>query len=58
MENGFKYAFENGNDFIFVRIYDFQGVRNVNIAMNVLNSDLDDGNKNKTNHLIIVDRIR
>ena len=36
---------------------DFQGIRNVNIEENVLNSDLGDGNKNKTNHFIIVERI-
>jgi len=40
-EVGFKYAFENGADFICVGMYDFQIVDDVNIAMNVLNSDLD-----------------
>lgn len=40
-EVGFKYAFENGADFICVGMYDFQIVDDVNIAMNILNSDLD-----------------
>jgi uncharacterized membrane protein YphA (DoxX/SURF4 family) len=40
-EIGFRYAFENGADFICVGMYDFQIVDDVNIAMNVLNSDLD-----------------
>jgi uncharacterized membrane protein YphA (DoxX/SURF4 family) len=39
-EVGFKYAFENGADFICVGMYDFQIVDDANIAMNVLNSDL------------------
>jgi uncharacterized membrane protein YphA (DoxX/SURF4 family) len=39
-EVGFRYAFENGADFICVGMYDFQIVDDVNIAMNVLNSDL------------------
>jgi uncharacterized membrane protein YphA (DoxX/SURF4 family) len=39
-EVGFKYAFENGADFICVGMYDFQIVDDVNIAMDVLNSDL------------------
>jgi hypothetical protein len=39
-EIGFKYAFENGADFICVGMYDFQIVDDANIAMNVLNTDL------------------
>lgn len=35
-ENGFKYAFDNGADFICVGMYDFQIVDDVNIALNVL----------------------
>lgn len=35
-ENGFKYAFDNGADFICVGMYDFQIVEDVNIALNVL----------------------
>jgi hypothetical protein len=37
---GFKYAFENGADFIVVGMYDFQIVDDVNIAMDILHSDL------------------
>jgi uncharacterized membrane protein YphA (DoxX/SURF4 family) len=37
---GFRYAFENGADFICVGMYDFQIVDDVNIAADVLNSDL------------------
>jgi uncharacterized membrane protein YphA (DoxX/SURF4 family) len=36
---GFRYAFENGADFICVGMYDFQIVDDVNIAMSVLKSD-------------------
>ncbi len=39
-EEGFQYAFENGADFICVGMYDFQIVEDVNIALNVLGSDL------------------
>jgi hypothetical protein len=39
-EEGFRYAFENGADFICVGMYDFQIVEDVNIALNVLASDL------------------
>ncbi len=35
-EEGFKYAFDNGADFICVGMYDFQIVEDVNIALNVL----------------------
>jgi uncharacterized membrane protein YphA (DoxX/SURF4 family) len=37
-ENGFKYAFDNGADFICVGMYDFQIVEDVNIALNVINN--------------------
>jgi uncharacterized membrane protein YphA (DoxX/SURF4 family) len=36
-EVGFKYAFENGADFICVGMYDFQVVDDVNLALDVLN---------------------
>lgn len=39
-EVGFRYAFENGADFVCVGMYDFQIVDDANIALNVLNSDL------------------
>lgn len=39
-KDGFPYAFENGADFICVGMYDFQIVDDVNIALNVLNSDM------------------
>ena len=35
-KDGFKYAFENGADFICVGMFDFQIVEDVNIALNVL----------------------
>jgi uncharacterized membrane protein YphA (DoxX/SURF4 family) len=38
-ENAFRYAFENGADFICVGMYDFQIVEDANIALNVLNSN-------------------
>ena len=37
---GFKYAFEKGADFICVGMFDFQIEEDVNMAMDVLNSDL------------------
>jgi len=37
---GFKYAFENGADFLCVGMYDFQIVDDVNIALDVLNGEL------------------
>ncbi len=40
-EDGFRYAFENGADFICVGMYDFQVVEDVNILLDVLQSDLD-----------------
>ena len=39
-EDGFRYAFENGADFICVGMFDFQVVENVNTALDVLNSKL------------------
>jgi uncharacterized membrane protein YphA (DoxX/SURF4 family) len=38
---GFKYAFQNGADFICVGMYDFQVVEDVNVAVNVLSSKLE-----------------
>jgi len=35
-EEGFKYAFDNGADFICVGMYDFQIVEDVNIALDTL----------------------
>jgi hypothetical protein len=35
-EQGFKYAFDGGADFICVGMYDFQIVEDVNIALDVL----------------------
>jgi uncharacterized membrane protein YphA (DoxX/SURF4 family) len=37
-EDGFKWAFENGADFICVGMFDFQVVNDVNIAIDVLNN--------------------
>jgi hypothetical protein len=37
---GIRYAFENGADFICVGMYDFQMVEDVNIALEVLSSDI------------------
>jgi len=39
-EDGFKYAFENGADFICVGMFDFQIIPNANIVTNLLNSNL------------------
>ncbi len=39
-EDGFKYAFENGADFICVGMFDFQVIPNANIVYNTLNSNL------------------
>lgn len=39
-ETGFRFAFENGADFICVGMYDFQIVDDVNIALSVLNGTL------------------
>ncbi|GAB4235810.1 MAG: hypothetical protein Kow00109_09140 [Acidobacteriota bacterium] len=37
---GFRYAFENGADFVCVGMYDFQMVENVNLALDVLGQKL------------------
>jgi len=37
--DGFRYAFENGADFICAGMYDFQMVQDVNIALDILNGD-------------------
>ena len=37
-KNGFRYAFENGADFICVGMFDFQVIDNVNIATEILGS--------------------
>ncbi|NOQ97393.1 MAG: hypothetical protein GQ561_04440, partial [Calditrichae bacterium] len=39
-EDGFRYAFENGADFICVGMFDFQVIPNANIVTEVLNSNL------------------
>ena len=39
-KDAFKYAFENGADFICAGMYDFQMVEDVNIAIDVLNGDI------------------
>jgi len=38
-KDAFRYAFENGADFICAGMYDFQMVEDVNIAVEVLGSD-------------------
>ncbi len=38
-QDGFRYAFEKGADFVCVGMYDFQIVEDVNIALDVLGSD-------------------
>ncbi len=35
-EDGFKWAFENGADFICVGMFDFQIVNDVNVCINLL----------------------
>lgn len=37
-EDGFRWAFENGADFICVGMFDFQLVKNVNITIDILNN--------------------
>jgi hypothetical protein len=37
-KDGFKWAFENGADFICVGMFDFQVVEDVNIAIDTLNN--------------------
>jgi hypothetical protein len=39
-EEAFKYAFENGADFICVGMFDFQVIPNANIVYNTLTGDL------------------
>ena len=39
-QDGFRYAFENGADFLCVGMYDFQVVENVNISLDILTSNL------------------
>jgi len=39
-EDGFRYAFEAGADFLCVGMYDFQIVDDVNIAMDILDSNI------------------
>jgi len=39
-EDGFKYAFDNGADFICVGMFDFQVIPNANTVYDILNSDL------------------
>lgn len=39
-KEGFRYAFENGADFICVGMYDFQMIENANLALELLNSNL------------------
>lgn len=39
-KDAFRYAFENGVDFICVGMYDFQIVDDVNIALEILSDDL------------------
>jgi uncharacterized membrane protein YphA (DoxX/SURF4 family) len=39
-EDGFRYAFESGSDFICVGMFDFQIVENVNLVNKILKSDL------------------
>jgi len=39
-KDGFRYAFENGADFVCAGMYDFQMVEDVNIARDILKSDM------------------
>jgi hypothetical protein len=39
-EDGFRYAFESGADFVCAGMYDFQMVKDANIALDILNSPL------------------
>ncbi len=39
-KDGFRYAFENGADFVCAGMYDFQMVEDVNIACDILKSDI------------------
>ena len=38
--DGFRYAFENGADFVCAGMYDFQMVEDVNIAPGILNGNI------------------
>jgi uncharacterized membrane protein YphA (DoxX/SURF4 family) len=40
-QDGFRFAYENGADFICAGIYDFQMVNDVNIALNILKNTTD-----------------
>jgi uncharacterized membrane protein YphA (DoxX/SURF4 family) len=40
-EDGFRYAFKNGADFICVGMFDFQVVEDVNLVIDILNGDLE-----------------
>ena len=40
-EDGFRYAFKNGADFICVGMFDFQVVDDVNLVIDILNGDLE-----------------
>jgi hypothetical protein len=39
-KEGFRYAFENGADFVCAGMYDFQMVGNVNLAGEILASEI------------------
>jgi hypothetical protein len=36
-EDGFRFAFENGADFVCAGMYDFQMVQDTNIALDIMN---------------------
>lgn len=40
-EDGFRYAFSNGADFVCVGMFDFQVIQNANITHDILNNGLD-----------------
>jgi hypothetical protein len=39
-KDGFRFAFENGADFICAGMYDFQMVKDANYVLDILNDDL------------------
>jgi hypothetical protein len=39
-KDGFRFAFENGADFVCAGMYDFQMVEDVNIACDILKGDI------------------
>jgi hypothetical protein len=39
-KDGFRFAFENGADFVCAGMYDFQMVEDVNIACDILRSEI------------------